>query len=102
MINVMSLYPNAIDERMFFQDNDIDAMEAINYYNNLIAQGKYDDANNYIKQHPEVYGFFADFGNAIENRIKNLQEYLLTKQKKNPFVISDEEPESVEEGTIWI
>lgn len=102
MINVMSLYPNAIDERMFFQDNDIDKIELVNHYNNLISQGKYDDANNYIKQHPEVYGFFADFGNAIENRIYNLQEYLLTKQKKNPFVLSDEEPESAEEGTIWI
>ena len=101
-MNTISLYPNAIDEMFFFQDNDLEKIEIINNYNNLIAQGKYDEANNYIGQHEEVYGFYAKYLNAIENRIYNLQEYLLTKQKKNPFVFSDEEPESVEVGTIWI
>lgn len=101
-MNVMSLYPNAIDEMLFFQDNDIDKIEVINIYNDLIAQGKYSEASDYINQHEEVYGFFANYLNAIENRIYNLQEYLLTKQKKNPFVLSDKEPESAEEGIIWI
>lgn len=101
-MNAISLYPNAIDEMFFFQDNDIDSIEVINTYNNFITQGKYTEASNYISQHEEVYGFFANYLNAIENRIYNLQEYLLTKQKKNPFVFSDEEPESAEVGTIWI
>lgn len=101
-MNIISLYPNAIDEMLFFQDNDIDKIEVINTYNNLITQGKYTEASDYISQHEEVYGFFASYLNAIENRIYNLQEYLLTKQKKNPFVFSDEEPESAEIGTIWI
>lgn len=102
IVNAVSLYPNAIDEMMFFQDNDIDKIEVINTYNNLIAQEKYSEANSYIEQHKEVYGFYANYLNAIENRIYNLQEYLLTKHKKNPFVLSDEEPESVDVGTIWI
>lgn len=101
-MNVVSLYPNSVDKMIFFQDNDIDNVEVINTYNNLIAQGRYSEANSYISQHEEVYGFFANYLNAIENRIYNLQAYLLTKQKKNPFVHSYEEPESVEAGTIWI
>ncbi len=39
-----------------------------------------------------VYGFFADFFNLIENRIYNLQDYLLNKPpKKQPSVYYDEE-----------
>lgn len=102
LINPISLFPDAIDEMVFFQDNDIERMDTVNVYNDLILQGRYTDANKYIEEHSEVYGFFAPYLNAIENRISNLQEYLLTKQKKNPFVLSDEEPESVDEGTIWI
>lgn len=101
-MNVVSLYPNAIDEMLFFQDNDLDKIETINTYNDLISQGKYSEAGNYINQHKEVYGFFANYLNAIENRIYNLQTYLLTKQKNNPFVFSKEEPESAKVGTIWI
>lgn len=101
-MNVVSLYPKSLDEMLFFQDNNIENIEVINTYNNLIAQSKYSEASNYISQHEEVYGFFANYLNAIENRIYSLQEYLLTKQKKNPYVLSDEEPESAEVGTIWI
>lgn len=101
-MNVASQYPGVIDEMSFFQDNDIDNVEVMNTYDNLIAQGRYGEANAYIGQHEEVFGFFADLLNTMENRIYNLQEYLLTKQKKNPFVLSEEEPEAVEEGTIWI
>ncbi|MCM1186613.1 MAG: hypothetical protein NC251_04230 [Lachnoclostridium sp.] len=101
-MTVASLYPNDIDKMLFFQDNDINAVGVLNTYHNLIAQGKYTEAGNYIGMHKEIYGLFPDYLNALENRIYNLQEYLLTKQKKNPFVLSDSEPKSVAEGTIWI
>lgn len=102
VMNVTSQYPGVIDEMSFFQDNDIDSLGAMNTYDNLIRQGRYSEANAYIDQHGETFGFFADLLNAMENRIYNLQEYLLTKQKKNPFVLSEEEPETVAEGAIWI
>ena len=76
----------------FFQDNNLEKMEIINHYNALIAQGKYSDASDYISQREGVYGFFADFFNLIENRIYNLQEYLLNKPaKKQPFIYYDDE-----------
>ena len=106
MINTMSIYPNGIDKMMFFQDNSLDNIEIINTYENLISQGKYDEANKFLsKQQENVYGFFADYFNALENRIYNLQKYLLTKTKINNFVSSespDEEPESITGDSIWI
>lgn len=92
LCNPISYYPNKVDEMTFFQDNNLEKMEIINHYNDLIAQGKYSEANDYINQQEGIYGFFADFFNLIENRIYNLQEYLLSKPpKKQPFVYYDEE-----------
>lgn len=102
LCNPISYYPNKIDEMIFFQDNNLENIEIINYYNGLISQGKFSDASNYIRHQEGIYGFFADFFNLLENRIYNTQEYLLTKQKKNQFVISEEEPDTVNNDTIWI
>lgn len=102
LCNPASYYPQKIDDMTFFQDNDIDTTETVDYYNNLISQGNYNEANQYIDQQEHIYGFFADFFNLIENRIYNLQEYLLQKPpKKRLFVSCDEEPDSVEEKIIW-
>lgn len=90
--NPTSCYPNKIDEMIFFQDNDLEKVEIMNYYNKLVAEGKYNEANDYINQQEGIYGFFADFFNLIENRIYTLQEYLLQKPpKKQPFIFYDEE-----------
>lgn len=90
--NPASYYPNKIDKMIFFQDNDIEKTKIMNHYNELIAQGRYNEANDYISQQEGIYGFFADFFNLIENRIYNTQEYLLSKSlKKQPFIYYDEE-----------
>lgn len=100
--NPVSYYPYKIDDETFFQDNNLENLEIINTYNNLISQGKYTEASYYINQQKNIYGYFADFFNAIENRIFTLQNFLLTKQKNNPHVYSDEEPDEVNINTIWI
>ncbi len=90
--NPVSYYPNKVDDMIFFQDNNLENVEIMNHYNELITQGKYTEAGNYIEQQENIYGFFADFFNLIENRIYNTQEYLLNKPpKKQPFVYFDEE-----------
>lgn len=92
LCNPVSYYPNKIDEMIFFQDNNIEKMEIINHYNNLIAQEKYSEASKYINQQEGIYGYFACYLNLIENRIEKLQEYLLNKpEKKQPFIYYDEE-----------
>lgn len=87
LYNPTSYYPNKIDKMTFFQDINLEQIEIMNHYNELIAQGKYIEANDYISQQENIYGFFADFFNLIENRIYNLQNYLLQKpMKKQPFI----------------
>jgi len=93
LCNPLSFYPAKIDPLIFFQDVDLDNVEIMGIYNDLISKGKYSEANEYINSQEGICGYFADFFNAIENRIYNLQEHLLTIEPKQPFVLSDEEPE---------
>ncbi|MCM1253710.1 MAG: hypothetical protein NC321_12890 [Clostridium sp.] len=77
---------------VFFQDNNLEKVEIMQHYNDLIAQGKYSEASDYINQQEGIYGFFSDFLNLIENRIYATQEYLLSKPpKKQPCIYYDEE-----------
>lgn len=77
---------------IFFQDNNLESIDIINAYEHLVSNGKYTQANDYINQQENIYGFFADFYNLIENRIDALQEHLLHKPpKKQPFLYYDEE-----------
>ncbi len=107
LCNTVSYYPNEIDPMIFFQDNDLEKVDIINTYNNFISQGKYTEASNYINQQEGIYGYFADFFNAIENRIFKLQEYLETKTSpKKSYVFFDandvvEEPD-IEKDMFWI
>lgn len=100
LYNPISNYPDSVDPLIFFQDISLTKLEILEVYNNLIAQGKYNEANNFISSQ-NIYGYFADYLNAIENRIYNLQEHLLTIEPKQPFVSSDSEPVANNE-TIWI
>ena len=91
LCNPVSYYPAKIDEMTFFQDNNLEKIEDINHYNDLISQGKYSEASDYINRQEGIYGFFSDFYNLIENRIYTLQEYLLQKpQKTQPFIYYDD------------
>ncbi|MBD5484505.1 MAG: hypothetical protein HDR18_03105 [Lachnospiraceae bacterium] len=112
LCNTVSHYPDGVDPMIFFQDISLDKIDIMNTYNQLISQGKYIEANKFISQQKDICGYFADFFNAIENRIYNLQKHLLDKPpKENPFIshkildteleeLSDELP--IEEGMFWI
>ena len=106
LCNTTSHYPDGVDKMMFFQDNNLEKIDIINTYNNLITQSEYTKASEYINQQDHVYGYFADFFNAIENRIYNLQKYLPTKPpKKQPFIyyeLQDDKEPLLEEGMFWV
>jgi len=101
LCNPISNYPDSIDPLIFFQDINLDNIEIMKTYDDLIAQGKYSEANEYINSQENICGYFADYLNAIENRIYNLQEHILTITPKQPFVSSDAEPVANNE-IIWI
>ncbi len=92
LINSMSSYPDKIDDMTFFQDCDLENIHIMNTYQDLLAKGQYREANRYMSRQEGLCGFFADYLNALENRIYHLQEYLLQKPaKKQPFTHYEEE-----------
>lgn len=112
LCNSVSHYPDGVDPMLFFQDINLEQLEIMNTYNKLISNGKYTEASKFISQQEGICGYFADFFNAIENRIYSLQNHLLNKPpKKNPFIshkIADETLEDfsenipLENGMFWI
>ena len=88
LCNTTSYYPDGIDKMFFFQDNNLENIDIINQYNNLIAQGKYSEANQFINQQDGIYGYFADFFNAVlfqgNNVLKpeDLEDEYLSRMKK--------------------
>ncbi len=102
LCDTQSNYPDSIDEMTFFSDVPLSKAEIMDMYNQLIAQGNFDEANEYMNRQEGIFTFSADYFNLIENRIHALQTYLLTKTKKHPFVFSENQPTNVEVGCIWI
>lgn len=111
LVDPMSSYPGKVDDMTFFQDCDLENIHIMNTYNNLIIKNQYSEANKYINQQENICGYFAGFFNVIENRIYNLQDYLLHKPpKKQPFLYFEEtdengeelEPSEADENTVWI
>lgn len=87
---------------IFFQDISLTQTEVMDTYNQLILQGKYSEANDYINDQHGICGYFADYFNAIENRIYHLQEYLSNVEPYRPFISSESEPADIDNETIWI
>ena len=105
LCNSLSFYPDGgVDQLLFFQDNEIDQLPIIKHYDELIKKNQYSEADKYISQQEGIHGYFADFFNAIENRIYSLQSHLLNKEKTQQFIDGedDSEPENPSLNTIWI
>ena len=100
--NPTSYFPEKIDEMVFFQDINIENYDILKTYESMILNGKFDEANKYLGQQSGIYGYFADFFNAIENRIYNCQDYLIKKEKQRPVTFSKQEPTELKNGMIWI
>lgn len=108
MVGEKSVFPESVDPLMFFQDIDLEHKELMDKFNNLIAAESYDEANTFIAKTDGVHGYFAQTFNALENRIYNTQDYLLTlppEEVESPFVSTvnaDTPPDEYDEDTIWV
>lgn len=105
MINPKSTYPDIVDPMTFFHDISLNNIAIMKEYEKLITENNYDDANALIESKKGmIFGYFADYCNLIENRIYNLQNYLLQIDKKSIqlFTYGDIQPSSITMNTIWI
>ena len=99
LCNEESCYPNKIDAMSFFQDVSLNTIEYMNQYQNLISEGKYSDANQYINEKSGIYGYFACFFNMLENRIYTLQNSLLYRMENSHDALSNYTHEELSEYT---
>lgn len=71
-----SSFPEAVDPLIFFQDIDIPHKAAYDTFRQMISNGQYSAALEYINSQDDVDGYFADLYNLLEERILNLQYHL--------------------------
>ena len=76
-------------------DMSADDIEIVKQHNNLINEGNYSDATTLLDNNNYQGGFRASLFNSIQNKIHQLQEYLL-----NTFVANEDEYYSHEEPDI--
>lgn len=75
MIDATSVFPDDIDPLGYHSDVTIGQKDTMDQYDSLVAQKRYSEAYALIKD-SNIFGWFADYFNLIENRISSLQTYL--------------------------
>ena len=87
-------------QKDFFCDADISTKPYWDKYNELIRRGEYTGASMLLSTSP-IHSYSSGILNFIEAKIKNTQEYVLSKEKYNPYHISDGEP-GLKAGEVWL
>lgn len=99
-----SKLPHQLYTRHYFKDVDDTVGNLINQIKILQQQREYDKVNEIIKNNKEnlqQYAFGADYVNAIDEEIRNLEIFTLEKKHKTIFY-SNVEPETNFVNDIWI
>ena len=95
-------FPNSVDDRIFYNDIDLDQLHILEQYKELLIASKYDEASDLLQQSDIDY-FGSWLLNLFELRIRATQEYLLNnKEKPKLQIYSSIEPTGIREGIVWI
>lgn len=97
-----SIFPNEIDEQIYFHDVDLNNRPLMEIYDNLIKDGKYTEANNFISQQNDIHNYSADLFNFEQAKIYTMQDYVLSLEKYNPHHFSSTYPKHIKKGETWI
>lgn len=95
-------YPDKVDDLVFISDVSISTHDIYKHHEQLIEDGKYSEAADFINHQTGITPVTADFFNMLENRIKTTQTYLLSKNKVNLINYSSTEPEDITTAPFWI
>ena len=103
MRNVLSVFPDGIDSRVYFSDINLENVSIMNQYQELIKAGRYTDASQLLNSNDNIFFYGAWVLNMFENRLRNTGKYLLNKEKISANIYQSEEPtEDLKENLIWI
>lgn len=98
---VITNFPTSVDERLFYNDINIEQLNILNHYKILLDASNYDGASNLLRTSDIDYAG-AWLWNLFELRIKATQEYLLTKEKPQLQTYSSTTPTGISKGMVWI
>ena len=101
MRNVVSQFPGAVDDRIYFQDINLTQLNTKTNWENYLANGQYTDASNELNN-ANIDFFGASVLNLIENRFVALENYMLTMTKPDWTYYGVTEPSNVPMGYTWI
>lgn len=101
MRDIETKFPKNIDDRIFFQDINLDQVSIMKYYYFLLNKNDYTSASEFLNN-SEVFFYGAWILNLLEKRLVNIEDYLIKLPPKEPLVLhQSNEPTSVEVGTHW-
>ena len=98
---VTTNFPNSVDDRIFYNDINLEQLDILNHYKILLDASNYDGASNLLQTSDIDYAG-AWLWNLFELRIKATQEYLLIKEKPQLQIYSSTAPTGVQNGMVWI
>lgn len=102
MKNIISIYPDGIDSRVFFSDLSLEHVDLMNQYQSLIAQNKYSDASKLVNESDASF-YGAWIYNLLDYRLCNIGNYLLTKEQPKLITFQSEEPsDDLSLNMTWI
>ena len=83
-------------------DMSVDGKEIVNQHQNLINTNKFSDATTLLNSNNYNKGFRASLFNNMQDKVRMIQEYLLTKEEEIPEeIISSMEPVN-SEAQFWL
>lgn len=98
---VYTNFPSSVDERIFYNDLDLNGVETLNKYKKLLDASDYDGASILLNESDVDY-FGAWLLNTLELRIRAIQEHLLTKEKPTLQVYSSTTPTDLKKNLVWV
>ena len=101
--NIESAFPTETDDLYFISDVSLETHDIYKHHKQLISEGRYSEASEYLNQQTGITPANADFFNMLENRIYNTQIYVSAKEKVNPVFHSDiSEADDISKAPIWV
>ena len=99
--NTGSVFPFDIDPRMYYQDVQLYQLSDKAAYDVALDNGQYTDAST-ILQNSDMDYYGAYLFNKSEDKLLEVQNYLLTVTKPELTLYQSTEPTGVDEGISWI
>lgn len=99
--NNTSVFPEHIDSRSFMSDIDLEHLDLLQQYQNLLRRKEYNKASDLLEKYDSFY-YGASLFNMLEDRLYKIGQYLFAKDKQPLGFYQTDVPAISKRGTSWI